>query len=459
MKTLVFVLSIALVLILIAGGATFVAFKYSGGGGPKGMIVRVVKAQRGDLTEIVSAPGTVVPETNVSISARVNAKIVELPYKIGEMVTKGNPNANPPVPPSVLVKLDSTEIEANLRAAVARHEGQLAEADTARARIAARGVAVRTLLVQLENKQTELDRQVALLASQDVSQQIVDDLRSTVSQLKSQIEGEESSIEADRVQLKVMQFQADAAKAEIDRIKDSLNYTTITSPIDGVVTQVKAEVGEIAVMGTMNNAGTVILEVADLSKMIVESRVDETDIASVKVGQKASVIMQAYPDEVFDGVVQTIALARTVSTTDRSEYYEIKVLLDRKNRTIVSGLSADVEIHTQVHTGELRVPSQAILNRSVDSLPPEIRNKPEVDQNKTTCTVVYRLVNGKTVVTPVKIGASDMTHTIISSGLSEDDSVVVGPFKILDTIQHDAVATDEASTTKPSTTSPATKPN
>lgn len=458
MKTTIFILSILLVLVLIAGGATFVAMKYGGGSGPTGMTVRIAKAQRGDLTEIVSAPGTVVPETNVSISARVNAKIVELPYKIGDAVTKGDPTANPPIPPSVLVKLDSTEIEAQLRAAEARHAGQLAEVETAEARINARSVAIRTLLVQLENRQTELDRQVALLASQDVSQQVVDDLRSTVSQLKSQIEGEQSSIEADNVQLKVMRFQADAAMAEIDRIKDSLNYTTIVSPIDGVVTQVKAEVGEIAVMGTMNNAGTVILEVADLSKMIVEARVDETDIAAVAVGQKASVIMQAYPDEIFDGVVQTIALARTVSTTDRSEFYEIKVLLDRKNRTIVSGLSADVEIHTQLHPGEVRVPSQAILNRPVDSLPVEIRNKPEVDQNKTTCTVVYRLVNNKTVVTPVKIGASDMTHTIIVSGVNEGDDVIIGPFRILDTIQHDQQATDESATTQPgSTTTPATK--
>lgn len=451
MKTTMFILGILVVLGLIAGGATFVAIKFGGGGKPAGMTVRVVRAERGELTEIVSAPGTVVPETNVSISARVNAKIVELPYKIGERVTRGDPNANPPVPPSVLVKLDSTEIEAQLRAAEARHAGQLAEAETAEARITARSVLIKSQLVQLENRETELERQKALLASQDVSQQVVDDLMSTVSQLRAQIEGERSSIEADKVQLKVMRFQADAASAEIDRIRDSLNYTTIVSPIDGVVTQVKAEVGEIAVMGTMNNAGTVILEVADLSKMIVESRVDETDIAAVKVGQKAGVIMQAYPDEVFDGVVQTIALARTVSTTDRSEYYEIKVLLDRKERMIVSGLSADVEIHTQVHENELRVPSQAILNRSVDSLPVDIRNKPEVDQNKTMCTVVYRLVNGKTVVTPVKIGASDMTHTIVQSGLSEDDLVIVGPFKILDTIQHDTAATEETSATQPAT--------
>lgn len=456
MKTVILIIVSLCILLSIAGGAIFVAYKFSGSG-PTGMLVRVVSAERGELTEIVSAPGTVVPETNVSISARVSAKITELPYKIGEAVTKGDPNAKPSVPASVLVKLDSTEIEAQLRAAEARHAGQLAEVDTAEARIAAREVAVRTLLVQLENRQTELDRQRALLASQDVSQQVVDDLATAVKQLESQVEETRSSIEADTTALKSMKFQADAAQAEIDRIRDSLNYTTVTSPIDGVVTQVKAEVGEIAIVGTMNNAGTVILEVADLSKMIVESRVDETDIAAVAVGQKARVIMQAYPDEVFDGVVQTIALARTTNATDRSEYYEIKVLLDRKNRRIVSGLSADVEIETQTHLDSIRVPSQAILNRPVDSLPVDIRNKPEVDPNRTIATVVYRLVNGKTVVTPVKIGASDMTHTIIESGIAEGDAIIVGPFRILDTIQHDQTATDEATTTTQPTTAATTK--
>lgn len=423
--------------------------------GDKGKVARIQPAQRGELVEIVAAPGTIVPESNVSISARVSAKIIELPHKVGDPVTKGNPTADPPVPPSVLVRLDASDIEASLRAAQARASGQAAQVETARARIAAREAQSQSLRVQLENRQTELQRQESLLASNDVSAQVVDDLRASVKQLEAQIMGEEGSIEADRAALNAMAFEVAAGQADVDRIRDSLTYTTIVSPIDGVVTKVNAEVGEIAVTGTMNNAGTVILEVADLNTMLVEARVDETDIAAVEIGQRAVVRMEAYPDQEFDGVVQTVALARSTDTNDRSQYYEVKVLLDRKGRNIVSGLTADVEIQTERHEQALRVPSQAVLGRAIDSLPIGIRDRPEVDSSRTFTTVVYRLVDGKAIVTPVRVGASDLTHTIILSGLSEGDPVVVGPFKVLESLAHDQALRDETASTQPAATAAA----
>jgi HlyD family secretion protein len=449
------VLWILLVLALLggAGAGAWFWFGPSKANADTGTVVRIDRVARGTLTEIVAAPGTVAPEVNVKVSARVNAKILELPFKVGQHVTKGDPAATPPVPASVLVRLDASEIEANLRAAEARVEGQKASIATARARIDAREAATRSLAVQLENRQTELARQETLLETNDVSKQVVDNLRADVSQLEAQISGEQGSIEADRVALEGMTFETIAAQAEVDRVRESLNYTTILSPIDGVVTVVNVEPGEIAVTGTMNNAGTVLMEVADLDVMLVEARVDETDIATVTVGQKATVRMEAYPNQKFDGTVQTVALARTTDTSDRSTYYEVKVLIDRKGKSIVSGLTADVEIQTQTHDNVLRVPSQAVLGRPVDGLPPGIGDAPEVDRGRTTATVVYRLVDGKSVVTPVKLGASDLTHTVIESGVAEGDAVIIGPYKVLDSIQHDQPVKDEKATTQP--TSPA----
>jgi HlyD family secretion protein len=455
--------SIVVVVGLAGWGLTALAmsqYKSAQAAGLGGVPVRIEAAHRGDLTEIVAAPGTVVPETNVKVSARVNAKIIELPFKVGQSVTKGSPDASPPVPPSVLVRLDATDIEANLRAAEARASGQRASMETALARIEARQAATKSFSVQLENKQTELERQMALLANNDVSKQVVDNLQADVNQLKAQIEGEQGSIAADKVALAAMKFDVDVAQADIDRIKDSLNYTTIVSPIDGTVTVVNVEAGEIAVTGTMNNAGTVLLEVADLNTMLVEARVDETDIASVKAGQSVIVRMEAYPNRKFPGTVQTVALARSTDTTDRSQYYEVKVLIDRGGTQIVSGLTADVEIQTEKHADAMKVPSQAILGRPVESLPTDIREKPEVDPSRTTAVVVYRLVNGKAVVTPVRIGASDLTHTVIESGLTEGDQIVIGPYKVLESIQHDQAIKDEKATTQPTTqTSSASKPS
>src|SRR5213078_5154786 len=125
----------------------------------------------------------------------------------------------------------------------------------------------------------------------------------------------------------VMQHNLDAAEAEIARAKDNLSYTVITSPIDGVVTKLNAEVGELVVTGTMNNPGTVIMEVADLSTMLFKARVDESTVASVKIGQHAIVRVPAYKDREFHGTVTTVALANT-EEKDGTKYFKTEVLLD-----------------------------------------------------------------------------------------------------------------------------------
>src|SRR5690606_8490095 len=126
-------------------------------------------------------------------------------------------------------------------------------------------------------------------------------------------------------------------------VREDLRYTEITSPIAGVVTAMNAEEGEIVVTGTMNNAGTVIMEIANLAEMIVKVEVDETDIADVRVGQRARVYLNAYPNEEFDGVVRHIALQRT-KARDNSDVFIVEVLLNLNGRRLYSGLSASVDI-------------------------------------------------------------------------------------------------------------------
>jgi hypothetical protein len=103
-----------------------------------------------------------------------------------------------------------------------------------------------------------------------------------------------------------------------------------------------------------------------------------------------------------------------------------------------------VDIETRKHSNILKLPTQAVLGRELDSLPLDIReNSPQVDKSKTFATVVYRCVDGKAVVTPVKIGQSDLTHTIILAGVTEKDKIVVGPYKVLESIKHDQKIQDE----------------
>ncbi len=459
MRRLLIILGVLLVIGLVTGGLVY-QFGTGIPGGPGGTAknavkVRVEEPRLGELFEVVSAPGKVVPKTKVSISARVVARIVELPKHEGAQVKAGD----------LLVQLDSSEIESQLRAAEARKAAQIAQIKTSEARLTARESQLGSVRVQLTSKLRDLKRQEQLLQGNDVAQAAVDDALTAVDQLKAQLEGEEGGVRADRVSLEVQGYELAAADAEIERVRDALSYTKITSPIDGIVTRLNAEVGELVMTGTMNNAGTVILEVADLDRMIVELRVDEADVARLAVGQKAFVRMQAYQDEVFDGSVESVALADSQDLTsgDRARFYKTEILIQTNGKRIFSGLNADVDVQTRHHAGVLRVPSQAVLGRMVDDLPTDIRAKPEVDLNKTIATVVFRKINGKAIITPVKVGPSDLTHTIVTSGLSEGETVITGPYKILLALAQDqdveldsAITTSNAAAT--TTTTAASRP-
>jgi HlyD family secretion protein len=432
--------------------------------------VRIEAVQRGDLSEIVSAPGQVQPKTKVQISARVAARIVELQYDEGDIVTKGNPGAGPPIPASVLVRMDATEMEAQLRAAEARAAAQKAQIAEAESRIRAQESQIEASRVMQADAKRDLRRQAELLASKDVSQATVDQAQAKADQLDKQIESSVRSIEADKLNLVVLRHQQEAAEAEIARAKDNLSYTTITSPIDGIITRLNAKMGEMVVTGTMNNPGTVIMEISDLSQMQVDTQIDESNIASVKEGQKAKVRISAYPDDVFDGTVKLVGLDTATAqggggggggwggggSSSGGKWYRARVVLETKGKRIPAGLSADVDIETEVHKNVIKVPTQAVLGRNVDDLPAEAREKPEVDKTKTLATVVYLVKDGKTAVTPVTIGASDMTHTMIIAGLKEGDQVIVGPYKALPGMGDGQKVKMMEPTTK-ATTGPATK--
>jgi HlyD family secretion protein len=405
--------------------------------------VRMELPERGDLVESVNAPGEVEPRNKVAISARVMARIIELPYDEGAPVTAGNPDADPPVPPSVLVRLDATDLKAALRSAEARRSAQSAQIEVERAHIASQQAQLEGSRASLVDAEGDLKRSKALYQVNTMSESDRDDAQLRCDELRAQVLGAEHSVAAAEAGLTVLQYNLEAADAEIERARDAVGYTTITSPIDGVVTRRNAKVGELVVTGTMNNPGTVIMEVADLSQMLLVVQVDEADIGGVEVGQQAVCRIHAYPDREFKGVVDSIALTHDFGR-EGNKYFKTKILLAAEERAIHSGLSADVDIQTRTHTDVLKVPSQAVLGRPVDNLPLAIReNNPDIDVRKAIATVVYRFIKGKAVVTPVTVGASDATHTVIRSGVTPEDRIIVGPYKALESLQHDQKVRDE----------------
>lgn len=415
--------------------------------------VRVETVQPGEFVEIVNAPGEIHPETEVDISAKVSARIIEIPFEEGTTVTAGNPQADPPIPPSLLIRLDSKDLESQLRSVEANRDAQTARIAVERSNILSQKATLKGMEATILQCRRDFERQTALLESHDVSQSSFDQAQCSLQELESNYQASEHSIKAAEQNLIVMQHNLTAAEAQVEEVREALSYTTIYSPIDGTVTLVNAEVGEVVMTGTMNNPGTVIMQVADLSTMILLAELDETNIGQVQVGQPAKIHLPAFWEQEYNGVVQNIALTHRMSNTG-AKYYKTEILIQGDVSALRSGLTADVDIETHRYLDVTKVPSQAVLARRTDELPLEITDgNPIVDIKKTDIPVVYRLIDGKAVVTPVTIGPSDLTHTLIREGLNPGDIVIVGPYKILDTLQHDTAVKEETKTEETGTPS------
>jgi HlyD family secretion protein len=384
---------------------------------PRGTVVRTETAEIRQLVETVSAPGEIQPHTDVQIQAEVSAKIIELPFEEGDKVRRGE----------IVCRLDDKNVRASLLSATAMRDADKFRLRSDQARLGGLGS-------NLEFAQRELERQRKLFETGDISSRDLDEALERVRDL-------ESSIEATKLSISVAESSLAAAEAEIERVEDALAKTVIESPIDGWVAQLNVEVGEV-VTGSTTNPGTIMMTIADFSRMVLKSEVAESDVTSVEVGQRARIDINAYPGDEFSGTVRHIALQRSLSQ-NATPYFETEIEIDLRDRQIhLSGLEANVDIEIETHEG-IVVPYQAIVNRDVESLPPEIRDNPLVDRLKRKAIVVYRVVDGRAVCTPVRGGASDLTHRVVLDGLDVGDVVITGPFKVLESIKHDELVSIE----------------
>ncbi|MHC4098184.1 MAG: efflux RND transporter periplasmic adaptor subunit [Planctomycetota bacterium] len=151
-------------------------------------VVRVEQAQRGELIEFVSAPGEIEPKTKVEISAKLSARILDLPYDEGARVTRGDPNANPPIPASMLIRLEAKDLESRLLSAEAARSAQAAQIEVEKARLASQKAGLVGLEASLKQAERDLERQKGLLETQDISQATFDQSKLKLDDLKAQYE-------------------------------------------------------------------------------------------------------------------------------------------------------------------------------------------------------------------------------------------------------------------------------
>lgn len=402
--------------------------------GNKPTEVRLEKVTKGELTRTISAPGQIEPKTNVKISAQVSARIIALPFRENEVVKKGD----------VIVRLDSRDLAALLDSARAGLKGEEARLEGAQA--------------ALMQAQQDRDRVRKLAASGDVAPSAMELSDANYLRAQSTLRAAEHAIEQ--------------ARAQIVRAEKDLDNTTITSPMDGTITKLDAEVGELVVVGTLNSPGSVIMEIADLTNMVLKARVDESNIVPVKENQLAKVFINAYGERVFNGVVERVELQRKVDR-DNTGYFEvwIPITLD-KGETLRSGLTANTDIVVETVRDVLVLPSQAVLDRKIDDLPKKVTDgNANINRANTYARVVYVIEDAnkttndgkpikKAMAVPVQIGSSDLTRTAIIAGLKEGDIVVTGPFKALQNLRHEAEVIEEgAAAAKPGEAAPHQSPS
>lgn len=211
----------------------------------------------------------------------------------------------------------------------------------------------------------------------------------------------------------------DMARAQLNQARDQFDKTVIRAPISGTVAQLNIEEGEAVMLGTMNYSGTVIMVLADMSRMQAFIDVDEADVVSVAPGQAATIYVDALPDTSFPGHVTRIAYMPTqnvLSATQQTTTFEVEVTLDSTASALRPGMNVRAEITTAELDSVLVIPVQAAGRREIEGKETE---------------TVFLVKDGKAVLTPIRTGKASETELEVVDGLKPDDEVITGPYKTL----------------------------
>lgn len=381
--------------------------------------VKLAPVRRARVTRTIEAPGRVEADTEVKISAQVVGRIVRLPVKEGDVVQKGD----------LLVQIDQAPYAAEVRAAESR-VGRLR-------------AAIRMTEQDLVKSRRDLDRNRRLQAA--------------VSNLE--LVDSETMFQKDQARLAMARQELVEAEASLVKLKEDLQYTTIASPVNGIVSQLYGKEGEVVVIGTMNTAGSVIMEVSDPASMVVRARVDENNVPLVRPGQKAVVYFQNAANLSLPGTVKRIspkgmrsdsnpnnplASASGPSTANEVATFETIIRLDSPPAAVRLGMSANVEIRVEERDAVLSVPAQAVQHRRAKDLPQALAERLEAeaargpgvrDAARRYFQVVYVEEQGQAHVRLVQTGISDENRVEVLGGVAEGERVIAGPYRAFDKLK------------------------
>lgn len=375
----------------------------------KGSTVTVESATVGKRTvaKLVTASGRIKPKRQVNVSASAIGKVTSVAVEEGDYVQKGD----------FLLQIDPTEYESTVK--------QL------RAGVRSAEAAVAVERANFEKAEYDYDRAKKLYEQEFLSEEQLKDAEIAFDIQKSRVTSAQQSLRQQR--------------ATLDKALHDLREVRITAEMSGIITALNVEEGENAIMGTLNVPGTVLLTISDLSEIEAEVEVDETEVVFVEPGQRATIELDAFPDTVFAGVVTQVGNSALVSQSGLSqESVDFKVVIAIQDSIpgIRPGLSAYTEIHVATIDSALAIPIQCLTIRDRSESPDSaavsgntpVRPGAESGE-KAEIEGVFVIENGIAHFRPIQVGIAGEEYFEVKSGLRERESIVSGPFNVLNELK------------------------
>ncbi|WP_419166915.1 efflux RND transporter periplasmic adaptor subunit [Candidatus Palauibacter sp.] len=393
---------IAVVVLGVLGAMGYLATQREAG---RVVEVRVEEVGQRSLVAEVSATGHIEPKTHVDITTDVAGRIIDLPVEEGQDVEEGD----------LLLQIDP----ALFRAAVDRAEAGVAQA---RASLAQQQAAY-------DQAQRDADRLTTLQE------------RGTDFVTEAEVEQAVTGALVQRRLLEAAEHQVEQADANLDQERDRLGKTTIRAPMSGKITRLNVERGETAIVGTMNNPGSLLLTVADLSVMEAVIEVDETDVPDIVIGDSAYIEIDAFPNQRFVGTVTEIGnssiVPRNPSQAGGSAQaidFEVKIELRAPPEGIRPDLSATADVITNTRDNVPSIPITALTLMDADEyeeIPSE--NLPPRPQSETLRDIegVFVVEGDRVRFRPLEIGIAGESYFEVVSGIEVGTTIVSGSFQAI----------------------------
>ena len=428
----------------------------------KGIVtVQTARAQRLDLTAVVSGSGEVKPKTYVNIGANAFGKITRLYVKEGDRVKAGQ----------LLAQLENVQSEADVHAT-------RAGLDSARTDALAAAAAVNTAEADLNRAQADWDRMKldweraqGLFQDQLIAKSEYDSRKNAWETADSGLAQAKARLAQARAQKESADRHITQGQANLTRVADVLQKTTYRAPFDGVITNLPVREGETVVIGIQNSPGSTLMTLADMSVITAEVRVDETDIVNVRLGQPAEVTIDAIPKKVFKAVVTEIgnnaivrstgvATSQQTAASQEAKDFKVVVTLEDPPADLRPGLSATAKVTTATRSQVLTVPIQALTVRSQAELEDRADEKgavqaaapqPDAAKQKNAKEIqgIFVIRNKKAEFVPLQTGIAGTTDIEVLNGIKEGDEIVTGSYKVLRTMKPGAsVKVDNATPKK-----------